>query len=124
VNEVLQRLSAVRDELVRLAETEKTARNVVSNLKIQKAVIARDQERAEADLIALEEVRDEAVRRLRLFAEKRLLEEAGDNLQPEKIDLAASPAVELARRIEQALATVPADEEAWKRVQSGSTAVQ
>jgi Putative exonuclease SbcCD, C subunit len=48
-----------------------------------------------------------------------LLEEAGDNLQPEKIDLAASPAVELARRIEQALATVPADEEAWKRVQSG-----
>ncbi len=48
-----------------------------------------------------------------------MLEEAGDNLQPEKIDLAASPAVELARRIEQALATIPADEEAWKRVQSG-----
>ena len=119
VNEVLQRLSAVRDELVRLAETEKMARSVVSNLKIQKAVIARDQERAEADLVAHEAARDEAVRRLRLFAEKRLLEEAGDNLQPEKIDLAASPAVELARRIEQALASVPADEEAWRRVQSG-----
>jgi len=48
-----------------------------------------------------------------------LLEEAGDNLQPEKVELAAKPAVELARRIEQALANIPADEEAWKRVQSG-----
>jgi len=91
----------------------------VSDLKIQKAVIARDQERAEIDLTAHEAARDEAVRRLRLFAEKRLLEGTGDNLQPEKVELAANPAVELARRIEQALANIPADEEAWKRVQSG-----
>lgn len=71
------------------------------------------------DLSAHESARDEAVRSLRVFAEKRLLEEAGDNLQPEKVELAANPAVELARRIDQGLASVTADEEAWKRVQSG-----
>jgi uncharacterized protein (TIGR02680 family) len=119
VHEVLYRLSAVRDELVRLAETEKKVRGTVGELKVQKAVIAKDAEHAETDLITHEAARDDAVGRLRLFAEKRLLEEAGDNLQPEKVELAASPAVELARRIEQALASVPADEEAWKRVQSG-----
>jgi uncharacterized protein (TIGR02680 family) len=119
VNEVLHRLSAVRGELERLTETEKNARTRVSDLKIQKAVIARDEQRAETDLAVHETARDEAVRRLRLFAEKRLLEEAAENLQPEKVDLAANPAVELARRIEQTLASVLADEEAWKRVQSG-----
>jgi hypothetical protein len=77
VNEVLNRLSAVRDELGRLVETEKSARNVVSDLKIQKAVIAKDKERAKTHLVAHERARDEAVRRLRLFAEKKLLEEAG-----------------------------------------------
>lgn len=119
VYEVLNRLSAVRNELGQLVETEKSVRGAVSDLKIRKAVIARDQERAETDLTAHEAARDEAVRRLRVFAEKRLIEEAGDNLQPEKVELAANPAVELARRIEQALASVTADEEAWKRVQSG-----
>jgi hypothetical protein len=119
VDEVLRRLSAVRDELGRLVETEKSARSTVSDLKIQKAVIARDEQRAESDLTVHETARDEAVRRLRIFAEKRLLEEAADDLQPEKVELAASPAVELARRIEQTLATVLADDEAWKRVQSG-----
>jgi uncharacterized protein (TIGR02680 family) len=119
VNEVLQRLSAVREQLLQLVETEKNVRRKVRDLNIQEAVIARDSERAKTDLIAHEMARDEAVRRLRHFAERRLLEEAGDNLQPEKVELAANPAVELARRIEQALASVPADEEAWTRVQSG-----
>jgi uncharacterized protein (TIGR02680 family) len=119
VHEVLARLSGVRDELGQLTEAEKNARKAVGDLKIQGAVIARDKDRAEADLITRETARDEAVRRLRLFAEKRLLEEAGDDLQPEKVELAANPAVELARRIEQALISVPAEEEAWKRAQSG-----
>jgi uncharacterized protein (TIGR02680 family) len=119
VNEVLLRLSAVRDQLLQLVETEKNVRRKVRELNIQKAVIARDSERAKTDLITHEVARDDAVRRLRHFAERRLLEEAGDNLQPEKVELAANPAVELARRIEQALASVPADEEAWTRVQSG-----
>ena len=119
VHEVLTRLSAVRDELGQLVEHEKSARSAVSDLKIQSAVIARDKERAAGDLTMHEAARDEAVRRLRVFAEKKLLEEAGENLQPEKVDLAANPAVELARRIEQALASVPAEEEAWKRAQSG-----
>ncbi|MEI6350210.1 MAG: SbcC/MukB-like Walker B domain-containing protein [Verrucomicrobiota bacterium] len=66
-----------------------------------------------------EQARAEAVRRLQLFAEKRLLEEAGENLQPERTDLAPNPAVELARRIEQALESISSDEGDWIRAQSG-----
>ena len=117
--QVLQRLEEVRNELSRLVEEEKKARTAVSDLRVAQTVIAKDEERADEDRETHETTRGEAVRRLQLFAEKRLLEEAGDNLQPERTELAPNPAVELARRIDQALESVVADEEAWTRVRSG-----
>lgn len=118
-DQVLKRLEEVRTELARLIDDEKKARKNAGDLQVEKAVIAKDEERAEADRATNEAAREEAVSRLQLFAEKRLLEEAGDNLQPERIELAPNPAVELARRIDQALESVVADDDGWKRVQSG-----
>jgi uncharacterized protein (TIGR02680 family) len=117
--QVLKQLEAVRTELARLIEDEKKARKKVGDLQVEKAVIAKDEERAEADRVTHETAREGAVSRLQLFAEKRLLEEAGENLQPERLELAPNPAVELARKIDQALESIVADNDAWKRVQSG-----
>jgi len=118
-DQVLGRLQDVRTQLARLIEDEKTVRENAKNLAVAKGVIATQEEQAETDRNAHETSREEAVSRLQLFVEKRLLEEAGDNLQPERVDLPPNPAVELARKIDQALETVVADEDAWKRVQSG-----
>ncbi len=118
-DQVLKRLGEVRDELRHLSKTQEEIRRKIRDLRIDAAVIARDQERSEADRVTHETSRAEAVRRLQLFAEKRLLEEAGEGLQPERAELAPSPAVELARRIEQTLSETASDDDAWKRVQSG-----
>ena len=109
---------ALRDELRHLSKTQEEIRRKIRDLRIDAAVIARDQERSEADRVTHETSRAEAVRRLQLFAEKRLLE-VGEGLQPERAELAPSPAVELARRIEQTLSETASDDDAWKRVQSG-----
>jgi hypothetical protein len=50
---------------VQLGETKKAAQDAVTNLKVRKAVIARDEERAEADLIVHETTREGAIRLLR-----------------------------------------------------------
>ena len=118
-DQVMKRLGEVRDELERLSEAEESTRKNIGDLRIKEAVIEKDQERAKADRTTHENARAEAVRRLQLFSEKRLLEEAGDGLQPERAELAPNPAVELARRIEQALGEISSDDEAWKRAQSG-----
>lgn len=118
-DQVLARLGQVRDHLVGLVDDEKRARVAVENLRVEKAVIQSDETRAGEDRTTHEKAREIAAGRLRLFAEKRLLEEAGEGLQPERVEVAPSPTVELARRIEQALESVVADDEAWKRVQSG-----
>ena len=118
-DQVLKRLEEVRGELSLLVENERKTRADVSDLRVEKAVITKDEEKAEADRATHEAARGEAVRRLQLFAEKRLLEEASEELQPERVDLAPNPAVELARRIEQVLENVAAEDDAWKRVQSG-----
>jgi len=118
-DQVLQQLAQVRGELERLDKEEVVARKKVGDLRVNEAVIVKDAERAETDRATHEQTRADAVRRLQLFVEKRLLEEVGDSLQPARTELAPNPAVELARRIEQALAEIASDEEAWKRVQSG-----
>ena len=117
--QVLKQLEDVRTELTRLIGVEKDARENAKELAVAKAVIVTHEEQAEADRSTHETAREEAVSRLQLFAEKRLLEEAEDNLQPERLDLAPNPAVELARKIDQALENIVADDDAWKRVQSG-----
>ena len=91
----------------------------MQDLRVGKAVIEGDERRAEEDRCIHEKARENATGRLQLFAEKRLLEEAGGDLQPERVDLAPNPAVELARRIEQVLENVAADDDTWKRVQAG-----
>ena len=118
-DQVLARLGEVQSHLAALMDREQNARADVENFRVQKAVIEHEETRAEEDRSAHETAREQAAARLQLFAEKRLLEEAGDGLQPERIELAPNPAVELARRIEQALEGVAADDDAWKRVQSG-----
>jgi uncharacterized protein (TIGR02680 family) len=118
-DQVLQRLNEVREDLRRLGHEEELARKKVGDLRVKIAVIAEKEKSAETDREQHENARTEAVRRLQLFAEKKLLEEAGEGLQPERTELAANPAVELSRRIEQALAEVSSDEDSWKRAQSG-----
>lgn len=118
-DEVLKRLSDVRRELQTLVDAEKEAITAVQDLRVAKGVIETEERRAEEDRIIHEKARENAARRLQLFAERRLLEEAGHDLQPERVELAPNPAVELARRIEQALENIPAEDDAWSRVQSG-----
>lgn len=118
-DQVLLKLGEVRSDLAAFVENEKNARTEVENFRVQRAVIEGDERRAEEDRSTHEKARETAAGRLQLFAEKRLLEEAGDDLQPERVELAPNPAVELARRIEQVLENVVADDDAWKRVQSG-----
>ena len=118
-DQVLQRLNAVREELEGLKKEEEIARRKAGDLRVKIAVIAEQESRAETDRKTQEEARAEAVRRLQLFAEKKLLEEAGEGLQPERTELAANPAVDLSRRIEQTLTEVPSDDESWKRAQGG-----
>jgi uncharacterized protein (TIGR02680 family) len=118
-DQVLARLGEVRRELERLVAAEDKARIAVQDLRVGKAVIEGDERRAEEDRCIHEKARENATGRLQLFAEKRLLEEAGGDLQPERVDLAPNPAVELARRIEQVLENVAADDDTWKRVQAG-----
>jgi uncharacterized protein (TIGR02680 family) len=118
-DQVLARLGEVRGKLQNLVEAEDEARTAVQDLRVKQAVIEGDERRAEEDRCIHEKARENATGRLQLFAEKRLLEEAGGDLQPERVDLAPNPAVELARRIEQVLENVAADDDAWKRVQSG-----
>ena len=118
-DQVLLKLGEVQSNLATFVENEKSARTGVENFRVQKAVIDGDERRAEEDRSTHEKARETAAGRLQLFAERRLLEEAGDDLQPERVELAPNPAVELARRIEQVLENVVADDDAWKRVQSG-----
>lgn len=118
-DQVLKRLKDVQTELAGLIEDEKKARENAKTLAVAQGVIVTQEEQAEINRKAHETSREEAISRLQLFAEKRLLEEAGDNLQPDRADLAPNPAVELARKIDQALESVVADDDAWKRVQSG-----
>jgi uncharacterized protein (TIGR02680 family) len=118
-DQVLKRLEEVRTETALLVEEEKKTRKLGSDLRVQEAVITKEQENAEAFRVTNEVDREGAIHRLELFAKKRLLEEAGEDLQPERPELTPNRAVELARRIDQALESVAADEEAWKRVCSG-----
>jgi uncharacterized protein (TIGR02680 family) len=118
-DQVLQQLEEIRQLLAKLEDDAKNLREQLEKLRIEQAVILNDRQRTESDLAAHEQSRMEVIARLRNFAEKRLLEEAAESLQPEHFDLAPSPAVELARRIEQTLVDVVADEEAWKRAQGG-----
>ena len=118
-DQVLARLREVLSQLATLVEGENRVRAEVENFRVQKAVIENQESRAQEDRSTHEKARENAAERLQLFAEKRLLEEAGEGLQPERVELAPNPAVELARRIEQALEGVVADDDAWKRVQSG-----
>jgi len=117
-DQVLARLGEVQNSVAILVEDEKKSRTEVENFRVEKAVIEGDEHRAEEDRGTHEKAREAAAGRLQLFAEKRLLEEAGNNLQPERVELAPNPAVELARRIEQVLENILADDDAWKRVQS------
>jgi uncharacterized protein (TIGR02680 family) len=118
-DQVLGRLREVRADLQRLIEAEDNARTAVQDFRVEKAVIEGEERRAEEDRRAHEEKREMATRRLQLFAERRLLEETGEHLQPERVDLSPNSAVELARRIEQLLGNVAENDDAWKRVQSG-----
>jgi uncharacterized protein (TIGR02680 family) len=118
-DEVLARLSSARGEIERLAAREKETAAQLKNLEIQIGVMTEKEARAMETRDAHEAERAKAVGRLQTFAEKRLLEEVGANLQPEKPELAPNPAVELSRRIEQVLIEISADDDAWKRAQSG-----
>lgn len=118
-DQVLARLGEVRALLARLSEDEQKARKAVESYRVQKAVDETNEVRGEEDRSNHEKAREHAIKRLQLFAEKRLLEEAGDGLQPDRIEQASTPTVELARRIEQVLDTITSDDEAWKRAQSG-----
>jgi uncharacterized protein (TIGR02680 family) len=117
--QVLQRLAAVRAEIVSLERNQKSTDGRVTGLRVERMSLEKDEERILAERTSHEQARAEAVRRLQLFAEKRLLEEAGENLQPERTELAPNPAVELARRIEQALEAISSEEADWIRAQSG-----
>lgn len=118
-DQVLTRLGELRDELRNLDAAEKRERKQVEDLRVEQATIQANERHAETERAAHESAREVATRRLQEMAEKRLLEEAGHDLQPERVELAPTVAVELARRIEQVLATVAADDEVWKRVQAG-----
>lgn len=118
-DEVLARLDAAKIARAGFEEEEKRTRAILEHLRIARARLETEAQRVEEDRAAHEESREAAAKRLQLFAEKRLLEEAGDDLQPERVELSAHRAVELARRIEQALESIPADEDAWTRVKSG-----
>jgi uncharacterized protein (TIGR02680 family) len=118
-DQVLKRLKEVQDGLVKLLDDQKEIGERLTALRVEDAVTITQEQAAEVSRSTHEEARADAVRRLQIFAEKRLLEEAGNNLQPERLELSPTTAVELARRIDQDLASVAADDEHWARAQSG-----
>ena len=119
VEEVVRRLHETRAALQKLDEAEKAARNRVRDAGVVLARLEAQETAAVAGRRDHEEARAAAIRRLRTFVEKRLLEEASEDLQPASAELAATSAVELARAIEQRLTEIAADDDAWKRAQSG-----
>jgi len=118
-DQVLAKLAEVQSNLNKLVESEKMARIAVENSRVEKAIIEREEIHATENRSTHEKARENAAGRLQLFAEKRLLEEAGHSLQPERVELAPTSAVELARRIEQVLENISSEDDAWKRAQSG-----
>ncbi len=117
--EVLKKLHSMRDQIAKLESVEKSAAAALEQAKVAIAVIEEKRRNAENDRQERETARDHAVSRLRVFVEKRLVEEASPELQPKDADLAPTRVVELARSLHQALSLSETDDETWQRLQGG-----
>jgi uncharacterized protein (TIGR02680 family) len=116
VEELRRKLAAARGERDRTEQQAEACREALSEAEKVHAVAgneAKQKEQLLADRIA---ERQQAAERLRHFAGSGLLASALPELElPEHWSV--DPALNLARRIEQALAQVADDEAAWTRVQ-------
>ncbi|WP_340649644.1 TIGR02680 family protein [Pseudoxanthomonas winnipegensis] len=115
--EVLRaQLSAARDESRRAEETLDRCRDAASEAGKAHAVASARAEQAEQALADRIAVRADAVERLRQFTASGLLVSALPE-QELPAQWSVDPALNLARRIEQALARIDDNEQAWNRVQ-------
>jgi uncharacterized protein (TIGR02680 family) len=116
VDELRRKLAAARDERDRSERAAETCHIAASHANTAHAVAIAHAEQAEQTLAERIAHRQDSAERLRLFAASSLLAAALPELEtPEHWSV--DPALNLARRIEQALSRLADDEAAWTRVQ-------
>ena len=116
VEELLKKLAAARAERTQAEQNVETCRKALNEADKRLAVAEAHIERTEQTLRERSEDRTTAVEHLRHFSASGLLAAALPNLQlPEHWSI--DPALNLARRIEQALTQIADDDDAWTRVQ-------
>lgn len=116
VEELLAQLAAAREESKRSEDELEDCRKRAGEAEKTYAVIGAQLERAEDVLAERIAARTDAVERLRQFTASGLL---GSALPEQELPAqwSVDPALNLARRIEQALARIDDNEQAWTRVQ-------
>lgn len=116
VEELLDKLATARAGRAQAEQDAETRRTALGEAEKRLAVTAAHVERTEQTLSERSDERATAVERLRHFSASGLLAAALPDLQlPEHWSI--DPALNLARRIEQALADIADDEATWARVQ-------
>lgn len=116
VEELLAKLATARTERSQAEQNAETCRTALGEADKRLAVAEAHIERAEQTLSERSDERTTAVEHLRHFSASGLLAAALPDLQlPEHWSI--DPALNLARRIEQALADIADDEATWARVQ-------
>lgn len=116
VDELRRRLVAAREECGRTEHEVDACQETAGKAGTTHALAAAHAEQAERTLVERTATRAEAAERLRHFVGSGLLASALPEQElPEHWSI--DPALNLARRVEQALARIPDDEAAWSRVQ-------
>jgi len=116
VEELLDKLATARTGRAQAEQDAETRRTALGEAEKRLAVTAAHVERTEQTLSERSDERATAAERLRHFSASGLLAAALPDLQlPEHWSI--DPALNLARRIEQALADIADDEATWARVQ-------
>jgi uncharacterized protein (TIGR02680 family) len=116
VEELLAQLAAARNESKRAEDLLEQCRDAASEAGRAHAIASAHAEQAEQALAERIAARADAVERLRQFAASGLLASALPE-QELPTQWSVDPALNLARRIEQALARIDDNEQAWTRVQ-------
>ena len=117
----LERRLARKDEAVKSADQQlKQENGLLTKAREERARSGQRAEDAQQALEERQQHREEAVRRLRAFAQTGLLSVAVPDLEfPDPTGAwTIDPALNAARRAEQALAEIPSEDTDWTRIQS------
>ena len=121
VREIVALLATLRGQHTRLASEHKQQETNRDAHRLKAAVATKSAEHAAHEMTQHDEHRAAAIAVLQRFVGLRLLAVACPDItdapDPDAGDWAAKPAVELARRVEQALVDIGHDDAAWGRVQ-------